>query len=281
MTTLATDNWRARSRFVRRSPGRLIRLAGSAARRSAPPSTSLSVRHRAATSWCSRHGTTWINTPAGFWEGGAEPVAGCARVVLGADGLRSGTAVTKGAQHEPARTHKNTRAPPRSRTKLPRDGCGRNDADAGGASHVPSQRRGATALGNSARDPTGGTATARRQDAAEADGARLNCLAYGAEPSTSARRRSPTTGTTCSRCAHPGLSRPRSMAEGLAGREALRAARRSRLRSPRARLGEGDRGRRGGSAHLASASTGMKFVSPDQRGTTWRCTWSAIPAPAM
>ena len=24
----------------------------------------------------------------------------------------------------------------------------------------------------------------------------------------------------------------------------------------------------------------MKFVSPDQRGTTWRWTWSAIPAPA-
>ena len=24
----------------------------------------------------------------------------------------------------------------------------------------------------------------------------------------------------------------------------------------------------------------MKFVSPDQRGRTWRCTWAGIPAPA-
>ncbi len=31
---------------------------------------------------------------------------------------------------------------------------------------------------------------------------------------------------------------------------------------------------------FTSASTGMKFVSPDQRGTTWTCTWSAMPAPA-
>ena len=29
-----------------------------------------------------------------------------------------------------------------------------------------------------------------------------------------------------------------------------------------------------------SASTGMKFVSPFQRGTTWRWPWSTIPAPA-
>jgi hypothetical protein len=32
---------------------------------------------------------------------------------------------------------------------------------------------------------------------------------------------------------------------------------------------------------LVSASTGMKFVSPAQRGTTCRWTWSTIPAPAM
>ena len=31
---------------------------------------------------------------------------------------------------------------------------------------------------------------------------------------------------------------------------------------------------------FTSASTGMKFVSPAQRGTTWRWMWSAIPAPA-
>ena len=31
---------------------------------------------------------------------------------------------------------------------------------------------------------------------------------------------------------------------------------------------------------LMSASTGMKFVSPFQRGTTWRCQWSTMPAPA-
>jgi hypothetical protein len=31
---------------------------------------------------------------------------------------------------------------------------------------------------------------------------------------------------------------------------------------------------------FTSASTGMKFVSPDQRGTTCRWTWSAMPAPA-
>ena len=30
-----------------------------------------------------------------------------------------------------------------------------------------------------------------------------------------------------------------------------------------------------------SPSTGMKFVSPTQRGTTWRCRWSTIPAPAV
>ena len=38
--------------------------------------------------------------------------------------------------------------------------------------------------------------------------------------------------------------------------------------------------RRCSGSTLTSASTGMKFVSPPQRGTTWRCTWSAIPAPA-
>jgi hypothetical protein len=32
---------------------------------------------------------------------------------------------------------------------------------------------------------------------------------------------------------------------------------------------------------FTSASTGMKFVSPAQRGTTCWCTWSTIPAPAM
>jgi len=32
---------------------------------------------------------------------------------------------------------------------------------------------------------------------------------------------------------------------------------------------------------LTSASTGMKFVSPAQRGTTWRWMWSVMPAPAM
>ena len=32
---------------------------------------------------------------------------------------------------------------------------------------------------------------------------------------------------------------------------------------------------------FTSARTGMKFVSPAQRGTTWRWTWSTIPAPAM
>jgi hypothetical protein len=32
---------------------------------------------------------------------------------------------------------------------------------------------------------------------------------------------------------------------------------------------------------FTSASTGMKFVSPAQRGTTWRCTWSTMPAPAI
>ena len=31
---------------------------------------------------------------------------------------------------------------------------------------------------------------------------------------------------------------------------------------------------------FTSARTGMKFVSPDQRGTTCRWTWSTIPAPA-
>jgi len=31
---------------------------------------------------------------------------------------------------------------------------------------------------------------------------------------------------------------------------------------------------------FTSASTGMKFVSPFQRGTTCRCTWSVTPAPA-
>src|SRR5262249_28595961 len=31
---------------------------------------------------------------------------------------------------------------------------------------------------------------------------------------------------------------------------------------------------------LMSASTGMKFVSPFQRGTTWRWPWSTMPAPA-
>jgi hypothetical protein len=31
---------------------------------------------------------------------------------------------------------------------------------------------------------------------------------------------------------------------------------------------------------LVSASTGMKLVSPPQRGTTCQCRWSAIPAPA-
>jgi len=31
---------------------------------------------------------------------------------------------------------------------------------------------------------------------------------------------------------------------------------------------------------LMSASTGMKFVSPFQRGTTWRWAWSTMPAPA-
>ncbi len=31
---------------------------------------------------------------------------------------------------------------------------------------------------------------------------------------------------------------------------------------------------------LASARTGMKFVSPPQRGTRCRWMWSAIPAPA-
>ena len=32
---------------------------------------------------------------------------------------------------------------------------------------------------------------------------------------------------------------------------------------------------------LTSARTGMKFVSPAQRGTTCRWTWSVIPAPAI
>jgi len=32
---------------------------------------------------------------------------------------------------------------------------------------------------------------------------------------------------------------------------------------------------------FTSASTGMKFVSPAQRGTTCRWTWSTMPAPAM
>ena len=30
---------------------------------------------------------------------------------------------------------------------------------------------------------------------------------------------------------------------------------------------------------LVSASTGMKFVSPFQRGTTWKWIWSSTPAP--
>src|SRR5215210_2676753 len=32
---------------------------------------------------------------------------------------------------------------------------------------------------------------------------------------------------------------------------------------------------------FTSARTGMKFVSPVQRGTTCRCTWSTMPAPAI
>ena len=32
---------------------------------------------------------------------------------------------------------------------------------------------------------------------------------------------------------------------------------------------------------FTSASTGMKLVSPAQRGTTWRWTWSRTPAPAI
>ena len=96
---------------------------------------------------------------------------------------------------------------------------------------------------------------------------------------------------------HRGRARRRSPA-GLPDRREGRSRRRSWLtRRPARRRLAGDAPRRlsAGQASasraaspsrcsgitLTSASTGMKFVSPAQRGTTCRWPWSGIPAPAM
>ena len=67
--------------------------------------------------------------------------------------------------------------------------------------------------------------------------------------------------------------RPRRRARGAPSRRLRRYEARPRAAGRASRAGA-----RG--CTFTSASTGMKFVSPDQRGTTWRWTWSAMPAPA-
>ncbi len=81
-----------------------------------------------------------------------------------------------------------------------------------------------------------------------------------------------------------GRRRRRSASASTTG-TTMTSTRLARDRPPQVFVGHAARSRSRDSSRCSgstftSASTGMKFVSPDQRGTTCRCTWSAMPAPA-
>ena len=95
--------------------------------------------------------------------------------------------------------------------------------------------------------------------------------ASGPRSSTASSRRSPTTAATIGVSLYDWMTTP------------SRAWQRARTAQPLAGQASRSRSRvssRCSGITFTSASTGMKFVSPAQRGTTWRWTWSAMPAPA-